>query len=84
MIKRMGAGNIINKHIRTTDNVDIGNVQTVRPEFIVVRPEAATGFFYIPKPDITSYDGSSSWINSPSNLVGPKFGRQSEPFPERI
>lgn len=76
---------VIHKHVRTSDNVDIGDVDKVGNEFFVVRDGVATiHLYYIPKPYITNYDGSSLWIDVPSGLVGPKFERQDEPTQEEI
>jgi hypothetical protein len=76
---------IIHKHVRTSDNVDIGDVDKVGNEFIVVRDGVANiHLYYIPKPYITNYGSSSLWINVPSGLVGPKFERQDEPTQEEI
>lgn len=76
---------VIHKHVRTSDNVDIGDVDKVGNEFIVVRDGVANiHLYYIPKPYITNYDGSSLWIEVPSGLVGPKFERQDEPTQEEI
>jgi len=76
---------IIHKHVRTTDNIDIGDVDRVGNEFIVVREGVANvHLYYIPKQYITNYDGSSLWIDVSSGLVGPKFERDDEPTQEEI
>lgn len=76
---------VIHKHVRTSDNVDIGDVDKVGNEFIVVREGVASvHLYYIPKQHINHYDGSSIWINVPSGLVGAKFERKSEPTQQEI
>jgi hypothetical protein len=76
---------IIHKHVRTTDNVDIGDVDRIGNEFIVVREGVGNvHLYYIPKQYITNYDGSSLWIDVPSGLVRPKFERDDEPTKEEI
>jgi hypothetical protein len=76
---------VIHKHVRTTDNVDIGDVERVGNEFIVVRQGVAkVRIYYIPKVYINNYDGSSLYINAPSRLVSAKFERETEPTPEEI
>ena len=76
---------VIHKHVRTSDNVDIGDIDKVGNEFIVVRDGVANiHLYYIPKPYIINYDGSSLWIKVPSGLVSPKFERQDEPTQEEI
>src|SRR5918996_587559 len=76
---------IIHKHVRTSDNVDIGDVERVGNEFIVVREGVAkVHIYYIPKAYINNYDGSSLWINAPSGLISAKFERETEPTQEEI
>lgn len=60
---------MIHKHVRTSDNVDVGDVDKVGNEFIVVRDGVANiHLYYVPKPYITNYDGSSLWISYPADL----------------
>ena len=76
---------VIHKHVRTVDNVDIGDVDRVGNEFIVVREGVANvHMYYIPKQYITNYDGSSIWIDVPSGLVNAKFEHEDEPTQEEI
>src|ERR671930_1435922 len=76
---------VIHKHVRTTDNVDIGDVERVGDEFIVVRQGVAkVRIYYIPKVYINNYDGSSLYIDVPSGLVSAKFERETEPTPEEL
>jgi hypothetical protein len=76
---------VIHKHVRTVDNIDIGDVDKVGNEFIVVREGVANvHMYYIPKQYITNYDGSSLWIDVTSGLVSPKFEREDEPTQEEI
>jgi hypothetical protein len=76
---------IIHKRVKTTDNVDIGDIELVGNEFIVVREGVArVRHFYIPKSYINNYDGSSLYIAAPSGLVSAKFERETEPTPEEI
>ena len=76
---------VIYKRVRTTDNRDIGDIETVGNEFIVVKEgDVKIRHYYIPKLYITHYDGSSIWINAPSGLVSGKFERETEPTPEEI
>jgi hypothetical protein len=76
---------VIHKHVRTSDNVDIGDVERVGNEFIVVREGVTKShIYYIPKVYINNYDGSSLWINAPSGLISAKFERDTEPTQEEI
>lgn len=76
---------VLHKHVRTPDNVDIGDVEKVGNEFIVVREGVANiHLYYIPKAYISNYDGSYLYISTPSGLVSAKFERDTEPTPEEI
>jgi len=76
---------IIHKRVKTTDNVDIGDIEQVGNEFIVVREGVARiRHYYIPKSYINNYDGSSVYVAAPSGLVSAKFERETEPTPEDI
>ena len=76
---------IIHKHVRTTDNMDIGDVDKVGNEFIVVREGFATvHLYYIPKKYIIKYDGSSLWLNLSSTIASSKFERKNEPSEEEM
>ena len=76
---------IIHKGVRATDNVDIGNVERVGNEFVVVREGTADAhIYYVPKTFIKDFDGSQLWIDAPSALVRPKFEMDKEPTEEEI
>jgi hypothetical protein len=76
---------IIHKNVRTTDNVEIGYVERVANEFIVVREGVSNvHIFYVPKTYIRDYDGAQLRIDAPSGLVRSKFERDRDPTPEEI
>ena len=76
---------VIHKRVKTTDEVDIGDVELVGNEYIVVREGVArVRHYYIPKSYINNYDGSSLYVAAPSGLVSAKFERETEPTPEEI
>jgi hypothetical protein len=58
---------LIHKHARTTDKVEIGYVERIGNEFIVVREGVSNvHIYYIPKTYIRDYYGSQLWIDAPS------------------
>jgi hypothetical protein len=76
---------VIHKHVRAADNVDIGDVERVGNEFIVVRQGVAkVHLYYIPKACISNYDGSSLYLNVPSDFVRSRLERETEPTAEEI
>jgi hypothetical protein len=76
---------VIHKHVRAADNIDVGDVERVGNEFIVVRQGVTKiHHYYIPKACISNYDGSSLYLNVPSDFVRSKFERETEPTSEEI
>src|ERR687892_1047672 len=76
---------IIHKGVRATDNVDVGNVERVGNEFVVVREGTADEhIYYVPKTYIRDFDGSQLWIDAPSGLIRPKFEMDKDPTEEEI
>jgi len=76
---------IIHKHVRTSDNVEVGYVERIGNEFIVVREGVSdVHIYYVPKAYIRDYDGAQLWIDAPSGLVRSKFEREGEPSVEEL
>jgi hypothetical protein len=76
---------LIHKHARTTDKVEIGYVERIGNEFIVIREGVSNvHIYYIPKTYIRDYDGSQLWIDAPSGLIRSKFERETEPPLEEL
>lgn len=76
---------VIHKHVRTSDNVDLGDVDRVGNEFIVVREGVVkVHIYYIPKKYIIKYDGSTLWLNLSAILASSKFERENEPTKEEM
>ena len=76
---------LIHKHARTTDKVEIGYVERIGDEFIVVREGVSNvHVYYIPKTYIHEYDGNQIWIDAASSLVRSKFERKTEPPVEEL
>jgi hypothetical protein len=76
---------VIFKRVKTTDDIDIGDIETVANEYVVVREGVGKiHHFYIPKTYINNYDGSAIYVTVPSGLVSAKFERESAPTPEEV
>jgi hypothetical protein len=76
---------VIHKHVRAVDDVDMGDVERVGNEFIVVRQGVAkVHLYYIPKVCISNYDGSSLYLDVPSDFVRARLERETEPTTEEI
>lgn len=76
---------VIFKRVKTSDDVDIGDIETVANEYIVVREGVGKiRRYYIPKSQINNYDGSALYVSVPGGLVSAKFERESPPTPEEV
>jgi hypothetical protein len=77
---------LIHQHVRGSDNTEIGYVERIGDEFVVVRPGTGTGgdVYYVPKTYIRDYDGSQLWLDAPSDLVATRFRLESEPSREEL
>src|SRR5581483_8534162 len=76
---------LIHKHVRTSDNVEVGYVERVGNEFIVARDGVSDiHIYYIPKTYIRDYDGAQLRIDVPSDLMAAKFERKGEPSIEEL
>ena len=76
---------VIHKHVRTSDNVELGDVDKVGNEFIVVREGVVkVHIYYIPKRYIIKYDGSTLWLNLSAMLASSKFEKENEPTKEEM
>ena len=77
---------VIFKRVKTSDEVDIGDIETVANEYIVVREGVGKiRRYFIPKSQINNYDGSALYVDGPvAGLVSAKFERESPPTPEEV
>ena len=76
---------VIFKRVKTSDDIDIGDIETVANEYIVVREGVGKiRRYYVPKTQIDNYDGSALYVTVPSGLVSAKFERDSPPTPEEV
>lgn len=76
---------LIHKHVRSADSVEIGYVERIGNEFIVIREGVSdVHIYFVPKMYIREYDGSQLWIDAPSSFVRSKFERKTEPTVEEL
>jgi hypothetical protein len=76
---------LIHKHARTTDKAEIGYVERIGNEFIVVREGVSNvHIYYIPKTYIRDYDGSQLWIDAPSGFIRSRVERETVPAVEEL
>jgi hypothetical protein len=55
---------IVHKNVRSKDRADVGNVDAVDEESIVIITEGARGEYKIPKSEVEAFDGAEVFLKS--------------------
>ena len=55
---------IVHKNVRSKDRADVGNVDAIETDSIVVITEGARGEYRIPKTEVEAYDGAEVFLRS--------------------
>jgi hypothetical protein len=72
----------INESVHTSDDHDIGDIEAVNRDFIVVK----RGFvnvhrYYIPISKVQGWDGNVLWLSIPEEMVNTNYERDTIPDP---
>jgi hypothetical protein len=75
---------MINQSVHTTDDVDIGDIDALSHDFIVVkRGYINEHYYYIPITKAEGWDGEVLWLKIKEDEVKSKYERQIIPDPSR-
>jgi hypothetical protein len=75
---------LINESVHTVDNVDIGDIDAVNVDFIVVkRGSVNIQYYYIPIHQVEGWDGHVLWLKIAENETKSKYQRDIIPDPSR-
>ena len=55
---------IVHKNVRSKDRADVGNVDAIEGDSIVISTEGARGEYSIPKTEVESFDGAEVRLKS--------------------
>lgn len=55
---------IVHKNVRSKDRADVGNVDAVNEDSIVIVTEGARGEYKIPKSEVEAFDGDEVFLKS--------------------
>jgi hypothetical protein len=73
---------IINESVHTIDDVDIGDIEALSKNFVVVkRGFINVHYYYIPVNRVEGWDGSVLWLKSTESQVMKNYERNVEPDP---
>src|SRR5918912_3226950 len=75
---------MIDQSVHTTDDVDIGDIDALSRDFIIVRRGYLNEhYYYIPITKVEGWDGNVLWLKIKEDEVKSKYERQIVPDPSR-
>jgi hypothetical protein len=73
---------MINKSVHTIDNVDIGDIEGMSRDLVIVkRGYINEHYYYIPITNVAGLDGEVLWLKVKEDDVKSKYERQINPDP---
>ena len=77
---RMAWTDLINESVHTSDDIDIGDIDAVSRDFVVVkRGFVNIHYYYIPLTKVEGWDGNVLWLAIPEEKVVTKYEREDLP-----
>ena len=81
---KIGWIDLINESVHTYDDVDIGDIDAVSRDFIVVkRGFVSVHYYYIPISKVEGWDGHVLWLRITEDEVKRNYERETIPDPSR-
>ena len=82
--KKKGWIDLINESVHTSDDVDIGDIDAVSRDFIVVKKGFVNvHYYYVPLGKVEGWDGNVLWLKMPEEYVKRNYERDVLPDPSR-
>ena len=73
---------LINKSVHTSDDIDVGDIEAVSRDFIVVKRGIINiHYYYIPISNVEGWDGNVLWLKIIESEVKAKYERDKVPDP---
>lgn len=73
---------LINESVHTNDDIDIGDIEAVSRDFIVVkRGFVNVHYYYIPIGKVEGWDGNVVWLKVPEEYIKTNYERDLQPDP---
>ena len=74
--------NAIDKKVKSSDNKDLGKVQSITKEYIQTKEGALSkNYYFIPKYHIQGYDGDNLWVSLTKDEIKERFEKEKAPDP---
>ena len=81
-VPKTGWMSLINESVHSSDDIDIGDIDAVSRDFIVVkRGYVNVHYYYIPINKVEGWDGHVLWLKITENEVKEKYKRDKIPDP---
>ena len=81
-VPKTGWISLINESVHSSDDIDIGDIDAVSKDFIVVkRGYVNVHYYYIPISKVEGWDGHVLWLKVTENEVKEKYERDKIPDP---
>jgi hypothetical protein len=75
---------MINQSVHTTDDVDVGDIDALSRDFIVIkRGYLNEHYYYVPVTRVEGWDGKVLWLNVTEEQVKTNYERKIVPDPSR-
>lgn len=75
---------LINESVHTSDDIDIGDIDAISRDFVVVkRGFVNVHYYYIPMSKVEGWDGSVLWLKAAEEEVKRSYERDALPDPSR-
>ncbi len=75
---------LINESVHTSDDIDIGDIDAISRDFVVVkRGFVNIHYYYIPSTKVEGWDGNVLWLNITEQEVVKKYQVDTVPDPSR-
>jgi hypothetical protein len=82
--RKKGRIDLINESVHTSDDIDIGDIDAVSRDFIVVkRGFVNVHYYYIPIGKVEGWDGNVVWLKVPEEYIEKNYERDAVPDPSR-
>src|SRR5947207_5770619 len=73
---------LVNESVHTSDDIDIGDIDAVSRDFVVVkRGFVNVHYYYIPITKVEGWDGNVLWLKATESEVKEKYERDKTPDP---
>ncbi|MFL6397835.1 MAG: hypothetical protein ACJ706_11890, partial [Nitrososphaeraceae archaeon] len=77
--------NAIDKKVKSSDDKDLGKVQSITKEYIQTKEGALSkNYYFIPKYHIQGYDGDNLWVSLTKDEIKERFEKEKAPDPSEF